>query len=284
MGEENKIELIRNCPECGIELKYKSKRGYVLGIKNNSLCKSCSRSGERHPNFGNIGELSPRYGQKHSPESIKLMSELHIGKKASDETKKLMSEQKKGEGNPMYGKHHSPETLKLISKGNTGKIVSEETKKLMSELNSGQGNPMYGKNHTDEAKKLIAEAKIGTVPTVEQRKKTSASLQGILLEEWKGFKTTFSLQIRDSALYEKWRKSCFERDKYTCQECGISGTYLHVDHIKQFALILKENNINSLDDSYICNELWDINNGRTLCVPCHKKTETYGNNKIKIND
>lgn len=30
------------------------------------------------------------------------------------------------------------------------------------------------------------------------------------------------------------------------------------------------------------NDLWDINNGRTLCVDCHKKTETYGHKTKKL--
>ncbi len=62
--------------------------------------------------------------------------------------------------------------------------------------------------------------------------------------------------------YKNWRKSVFERDDYTCQMCGQYGGYLQVDHIKPWLLYPELR--------------YDLNNGRTLCVPCHKKTDTWG--------
>ena len=32
-----------------------------------------------------------------------------------------------------------------------------------------------------------------------------------------------------------------------------------------------------------CKELWDINNGETLCIACHKKTDSYANTKQNLN-
>lgn len=64
------------------------------------------------------------------------------------------------------------------------------------------------------------------------------------------------------AEYADWRKKVFERDDYTCQICKVRGGRLNADHIKDWAAfpLLR----------------FDITNGRTLCVPCHKTTETYG--------
>lgn len=61
-----------------------------------------------------------------------------------------------------------------------------------------------------------------------------------------------------------WTKAVFERDDYVCQECGQKGYKLQAHHIKPYA-------------SYP--ELrWKLNNGKTLCIECHKKTDTYAKN------
>ena len=78
---------------------------------------------------------------------------------------------------------------------------------------------------------------------------------------WEGGKNKKNIRIRKSAKYKRWRMAVFQRDNYTCQGCGIYGRKIHADHIKPFAHF---------------EELrFDIENGRTLCVDCHKKTPTY---------
>lgn len=78
---------------------------------------------------------------------------------------------------------------------------------------------------------------------------------------WKGGITKKNALLRMTRDYRKWRKSVFERDNYTCQLCQRVGVKLHADHIKPFAFFPKLR--------------LNINNGRTLCVDCHKKTPTY---------
>ena len=92
-----------------------------------------------------------------------------------------------------------------------------------------------------------------------------------------GRKTVVSLAIRTSKMYTDWREAVFERDDYTCQQCGVRGAELNADHYpKTLALVIKENNIKTLQEAILCEKLWDISNGRTLCVPCHRATDTYG--------
>ena len=50
----------------------------LFGKKRPEFAKSISGYG--HPNFGNVGELSPRYGQKHTEESKAQISKSLIGK------------------------------------------------------------------------------------------------------------------------------------------------------------------------------------------------------------
>lgn len=69
--------------------------------------------------------------------------------------------------------------------------------------------------------------------------------------------------------YQEWRKKVFERDNYTCQECGQHGGYLQVDHIKPWSLYP--------DLRY------ELSNGRTLCLKCHQETDTWGARCLSIN-
>jgi len=95
---------------------------------------------------------------------------------------------------------------------------------------------------------------------------------------WEGGITPLLGKTRNSKKYKEWRTAVFKRDGYVCQECGDhnyigrgSSLRLEAHHIKEFNIILKENNIMSLQDAYQCDELWDISNGMTLCLYCHNK-------------
>lgn len=53
-----------------------------------------------------------------------------------------------------------------------------------------------------------------------------------------------------------WRLRVLERDKYTCQKCGITDQrVLTVDHIKNKSIYKKD--------------MYEIDNGVTLCANCH---------------
>ena len=62
--------------------------------------------------------------------------------------------------------------------------------------------------------------------------------------------------------YKTWRERVFRRDNYTCQECGIRGVFLHPHHIKSY--------------TYYPEYRYDVDNGITLCVPCHHQLH-FGN-------
>ena len=70
------------------------------------------------------------------------------GFKPSYETRKLQSENTKGENNPFYGKHHTDEAKQKMSEHAKGKYCGED-------------NPFYGKHHTDETKQKISESRKG---------------------------------------------------------------------------------------------------------------------------
>lgn len=100
------------------------------------------------------------------------------------------------------------------------------------------------------------------------RKNISRSLKGVNAPNWKGGVSSKNERERKSRKYIRWRSAVFKRDDYTCQHCGVRGAELHADHIKQFAIYKKER--------------YNVDNGRTLCVSCHKETHTYGNKAEKL--
>ena len=80
---------------------------------------------------------------------------------------------------------------------------------------------------------------------------------GELNPNWKGGITKKNQQLRNSPKYKQWRQSCMERDKYTCQDCLKKGGYLQVHHINPVSTHPQE--------------IWDVSNGKTLCLACHEK-------------
>lgn len=167
-----------------------------------------------------------------------------------------------------------------------GKKLSKEHIKKLSDSHLGQRPWMVGKKHTDETKLKISLKKRGKpsyTRTEESNKNVSISklgkprfdMRGENNPFWKGGLTALNYKVRYCLEYKEWRRIILKRDNYTCQMCLKRGGKLQVDHIKQFARIMTENKITSLEMARNCEELWNINNGRVLCLPCHKTTPTY---------
>jgi hypothetical protein len=194
-----------------------------------------------------------------------------------------------------------------ISDALKGKVASIDTRKKMSDERKGKptwwmklglDNPMKGKKTSEnlnhqKAMKLLrgvdSPAWKGGLPTCATCKKKLAAHKSILCQQcflktkrgenhhnWRGGITPLRKIIRESVMYKKWQTNCLLRDNYTCVLCKKRGGNLHVDHIKPFTIILSENKIDSLESSFTCQILWDTKNGRTLCIPCHKGTDTFG--------
>jgi hypothetical protein len=67
---------------------------------------------------------------------------------------------------------------------------------------------------------------------------------------------------RHTKQYQDWRKAVFERDNFTCQDCGQRGGKLEAHHIKTFKKYPKLRYI--------------LENGITLCRSCHMKRHKRG--------
>jgi 5-methylcytosine-specific restriction endonuclease McrA len=190
-----------------------------------------------------------------------------------------------------HGQKHTEEfkrKLRIRMKGNTfslGRKDSVETKEKRASKLRGRKYP--GRKQTELHNKRIGLSKLGKKRkpfSKEWRENMGRSRIGVFRGEksssWKGGVTNLRHLIRSSFKYRQWRSDCFTRDEFTCGACGKKGGKLQVDHFpKTFKEIFHGYNLISLEEAYSCEELWNINNGRTLCIDCHKKTETWGNPK-----
>jgi hypothetical protein len=117
----------------------------------------------------------------------------NTGREFSEETKRKISESRKGQKNRL-GRKHTEETKRKISealkgqKNSLGRKHTEETKRKISESRKGQKNSL-GRKHTEETKKKISEAKKGNNNcwgrklTEETKRKISEARRGQRLSE-----------------------------------------------------------------------------------------------------
>jgi hypothetical protein len=86
------------------------------------------------------------------------------------------------------------------------------------------------------------------------------------------------LKIRYITKYLNWRLSILKRENFTCQICHTSvkenkSLRLEVHHPKTFDEICKENNVSTVEQALGCDELWNLNNGVSICYGCHKSVK-----------
>lgn len=191
-------------------------------------------------------------GKRHTEETLRKMSEVKRGKHQSLETRRKISEAHKGVRPSLESRRKMSDAIKGAKHPNYGKHLSKETRIKISKSRIGTKNPFFGKRHTEETRRKIGDAH-----------------RGENNHNWEGGITPINKKIRNSIEYRLWRDAVFKRDNWTCIWCGAHGVKLNADHIKRF--------------SDYPELRFAIDNGRTLCEHCHKRTDTFGNKKqIKV--
>ncbi len=173
------------------------------------------------------------------------------------------------------------ETTKFCSKvcyweALRGVPKSSAFKSNLKIVTSKERNPFYGKTHTQETRQTLREAALGkirhTTPhSIETKQRLSITSSANAHKgkdhwNWKGgISLGYRSQRKDEMRklpYKNWRTQVFNKDNYTCVDCGQHGGKLEADHIKQWALYPELR--------------FDVTNGDTVCISCHRKrTSTF---------
>ena len=145
-----------------------------------------------------------------------------------------------------------------------------------------------GRVQSNEERLNRSKIRMGYKHSIEIREKMSRNNLGYRSHFWKGGVSKISKKLRECLRYKIWRELVYKRDNYICVECGDNqGGNLNADHypIPFYIMLQKAKNLLGIKNLYEkilkFDLFWNINNGRTLCLDCHKNTDTWGRPSVK---
>lgn len=136
----------------------------------------------------------------------------------------------------------SKDTFEELSDQEAGKLIKHIFRYVNNE-------------YSKELNKKLASLSVAIIAGIESEWRKYNPKTNRYHWNYKGGISSENHLIRNSQQADYWRRKVFERDKYTCQECGTIGGVLNAHHIKAFA---------KFPDLR-----FDIANGVTLCKSCH---------------
>lgn len=116
---------------------------------------------------------------------------------------------------------------------------------------------LIGKKLSAETIQKLIISKTGLKRSEQARRNIARGKMGSLNPMWRGGASSKRLKLIDSFNYKHWRTAVFERDDWTCKKCNKRGGKLNADHVIPFFK----------DESLV----YDLDNGQTLCVECHRE-------------
>lgn len=224
--------------------------------------------------------MGRQVGYKVLPSTKKKISKKLMGHSLSLSTRRKISQTLTGRVGANKGINFSAHHCEKLSKALTGRKLSKSHRlNVIAATKERWQDSEYKKSL---AKKISISQKGKIFTEVHKLHIKQNTPRGSNHLWWKGGITPLRKAIR--ALYEQhlWIHAVKKRDGYRCTEC-FKESNLHVHHKiemnKLFAQFLNEyDQFSPLEDRETLLRLaikykpfWDIDNGITLCIPCHKK-------------
>ncbi len=143
------------CPSCGKTKAFKTINYVVFLKRTNSLCASCKKTKNGPRVFSEQAKKNISEAQKLKYRTDATYAATHaqknIGKKASVETRKKMSENRQGSKNSFYGQKHTAQTRQLMSDNHSDC--------------SGEKNGFFGKKHKPETCQQMSSSRSTGIAT-----------------------------------------------------------------------------------------------------------------------
>lgn len=163
------------------------------------------------------------------------------------------------------------ESLKLFYRDNPNIKCGFQKGNKIGEGRGTKGRVPWNKGLTKETDKQAMESSVrmknnNPMRKKEVREKVSKSLK----KRWDKIgrkKHKRSIHLTRTKKYKEWRMAVFLRDSFVCQFCNVRGVPLEAHHIKEWA--------------YYPKLRYEVDNGITLCVECHKLTRKFYGNQYK---
>lgn len=198
-------------------------------------------------------------------------------------------------GNMRYIELQSPEWLKLHY---IDKRLS--THKIAKILNSNHTTICCALRRHNIKRRSLSDARKVIIPPLIGKNSPTYGIRryGKDAAHWQGGITPLRKAIRNLPEYKEWRTSIYERDNYTCQDCGKrrkagDRVILNVHHNKKsfsklYAEFLQEyNQFSPFEDQHTLVRLamkwkpfWSAE-GETLCEGCHDLTKKGNKNGFR---
>ncbi|WP_052071030.1 HNH endonuclease [Rhodococcoides fascians] len=167
----------------------------------------------------------------------------------------------RGYGKWMTGKKLSPETIEKVREASikAGNDPDERQRRSDRAIAGGYGKWMEGKTLSAEHRAAIGagvsgsyEERYGDRAEEERAKRRNGNRERWVDVPRKPQRDKHNADHR----YKDWRTAVFQRDDYTCRECGQRGGHLHAHHILRWATHPEAR--------------YDVDNGLTLHETCHR--------------